>query len=145
LEEAIGELAPAYREVLLLRDVEGLTAPEVASVLGLSVEAVKSRLHRARLAVRARVAPLLAPATTAPPASGCPDVADLLSRHLEGDITAGACATMESHLAGCDRCRATCDSLRSVLARCRRAGDEGVPPAVQQRVRVALQDFLRPR
>ena len=145
VDDAIAGLAPEYREVLVLRDAEGLTAPEVAEVLGLSIEAVKSRLHRARLAVRAQVAPLLAPATTAPPAAGCPDVAELLSRHLEGDITADLCATMEGHLAGCERCRATCDSLRDVLARCRRAGDEGVPPAVQRRVRGALQDFLRPR
>ena len=144
VDDAIAELAPEYREVLVLRDAEGLTAPEVAEILGLTVEAVKSRLHRARLAVRARVAPIVAPETAAPSA-GCPDVADLLSRHLEGDITADVCAIMEGHLAGCARCRATCDSLRDVLARCRRAGDEGVPPAVQKRVRVALQDFLRPR
>jgi RNA polymerase sigma-70 factor (ECF subfamily) len=40
LESAIGSLDPMYREVLVLRDVEGLTAPEVAEVMGLSVEAV---------------------------------------------------------------------------------------------------------
>ena len=138
---AIATLAPEYREVLLLRDAEGLTAPEVAGVLGLSVEAVKSRLHRARLAVRERVAPLVAPDTLAR-AAGCPDVASLLSRHLEGDITADVCETMEQHLAGCASCRATCDSLRDVLARCRRAGDAGVPPKVQRSVRVALQRLL---
>src|SRR5688572_24511945 len=59
LEAAIAALEPMYREVLLLRDVEGLTAPEVARVTGVSVQAVKSRLHRARLAVRQQVAPLL--------------------------------------------------------------------------------------
>jgi RNA polymerase sigma-70 factor (ECF subfamily) len=52
-------LAP-YREILLLRDVDGLTAPEAARALGISVDAAKSRLHRAREAVRARLAPLLA-------------------------------------------------------------------------------------
>ena len=41
-----------YREVLLLRDVHELTAPEVAAQLGLTLEAVKSRLHRARAQVR---------------------------------------------------------------------------------------------
>ena len=141
LDDAIVTLAPEYREVLVLRDAEGLTAPEVAEVLGLSVDAVKSRLHRARLAVRARVAPLLAPDAPAP-SPKCPDVAALLSRHLEGDITADACATMEDHLRDCAACRAACDSLRDVLARCRRAGDESVPPAVQRNVRVALQHFL---
>src|SRR5574338_233248 len=39
LEEAIAGLEPMYREVLVLRDVEGLTAPEVAEVMGLTVEA----------------------------------------------------------------------------------------------------------
>jgi RNA polymerase sigma-70 factor (ECF subfamily) len=57
LDRAISALDPAYREVLLLRDVEGLTAPEVAEVLGVSVQAVKSRLHRARLSVRSRISP----------------------------------------------------------------------------------------
>ena len=55
LDLAIQALEPKYREVLLLRDVEGLSAPEVAEVLGVSVQAVKSRLHRARLAVRERL------------------------------------------------------------------------------------------
>jgi RNA polymerase sigma factor (sigma-70 family) len=49
---AIAALPPPYRQVLLLRDVQGLTAPETAVALGLSVDAVKSRLHRARTAVR---------------------------------------------------------------------------------------------
>ncbi len=144
VSDAIAALQPEYRDVLLLRDAEGLTAPEVASVLGLSVEAVKSRLHRARLAVRERVAPLVAPATAAP-SPGCPDIAALWSRHLEGDITANVCETMEQHLAGCSQCRATCDSLRDVLARCRRSGDRRVPPTVQHSVRVALQQLLDAR
>ncbi len=49
LEAAIRGLEPNYREVLLLRDVEGLAAKEVAEVVDISVAAVKRRLHRARL------------------------------------------------------------------------------------------------
>jgi RNA polymerase sigma-70 factor (ECF subfamily) len=144
VDDAIAGLGPEFREVLLLRDAEGLTAPEVATVLGLGVESVKSRLHRARLALRQRVAPLVAPETvTAAP--GCPDVAALFSRHLEDDLAADVYATMERHLEGCARCRATCESLRTVLARCRRSSADGVPPEVQRRVRVALQEFLRSR
>lgn len=52
MEAAIGELPEAYRVVFVLRDVEGLPAAQVADVLGLSVPAVKSRLHRARLFLR---------------------------------------------------------------------------------------------
>jgi RNA polymerase sigma-70 factor (ECF subfamily) len=60
LTSAIRELEPGQREVLVLRDVEGLSAAEVAEVLELSVEAVKSRLHRARSALRERLLPMLA-------------------------------------------------------------------------------------
>ncbi len=52
LEEALARLPPQYRVVLLMRDVDGLSNEEISDVLGLSVPAVKSRLHRARLAVR---------------------------------------------------------------------------------------------
>ncbi|HIB55271.1 MAG TPA: sigma-70 family RNA polymerase sigma factor [Nitrospirales bacterium] len=52
LEGAIAILPPDYRIVLLLRDAEGFTAEETAQILDLQVPAVKSRLHRARLAIR---------------------------------------------------------------------------------------------
>jgi len=52
LARAIERLSPPYREVLILRDVHEFTAPEVAAQLGLTLEAVKSRLHRARGMVR---------------------------------------------------------------------------------------------
>ena len=52
LDAAIGKLPPKYKMVLVLRDMEGLSAKAVGSVLGLNERAVKSRLHRARLFVR---------------------------------------------------------------------------------------------
>jgi RNA polymerase sigma-70 factor (ECF subfamily) len=145
LEQAIGALEPKYREVLVLRDEEGLTAPEVAEVLGLSVQAVKSRLHRARLSVREKVAPLLGvpvePVAHAP--APCPDVPKLFSRYLEGEIDPGACAEMERHLEDCARCRRACDSLRQTLALCRTAGSAvTVPPSVQASVKIAIRDLL---
>lgn len=147
LEGAIASLEPGHREVLLLRDVEGLSAPEVAEVLGLTVQAVKSRLHRARLSVRDRMAPLLGiPGATSRPAATCPDVLDLFSRHLEDEVSPEVCAEMEHHLEGCERCRGACDSLKRTLALCRTAeAPVGVPPAVQARVKAALQDFLAAR
>jgi RNA polymerase sigma factor (sigma-70 family) len=51
----IAALPDLYREVLILRDVEELTAPEAAAQLGVSVEAVKSRLHRARGMLREKL------------------------------------------------------------------------------------------
>jgi RNA polymerase sigma-70 factor, ECF subfamily len=52
IEKAVDELPVPYRAVFHLRDVEGLTDYETAKVLGLSVSAVKSRIHRARLFLR---------------------------------------------------------------------------------------------
>lgn len=52
LQQAIQKLPGNYRLVLVLRDMEGLSAKEVGSVMGLNERAVKSRLHRARLFVR---------------------------------------------------------------------------------------------
>lgn len=49
---ALMGLSPIYREVVILRDMQGLTTPEVAFELGLTIETVKSRLHRARNALR---------------------------------------------------------------------------------------------
>jgi RNA polymerase sigma-70 factor, ECF subfamily len=62
LTAAIDELPAAYRTALVLHDVEGLENTELAAVLGLTVANVKSRLHRARLFVRQRLASSLAPA-----------------------------------------------------------------------------------
>lgn len=145
LEHAIRALDPMYREVLLLRDVEGLSAPEVAEVLGITVQAVKSRLHRARVAVRDNVAPVLGVPTDAWAAPGtCPDVVTLFSQHLEDEISADVCSAMERHLEGCPRCRGACDSLKRTLALCRTTGSATeVPPSVQSAVKRALTDFLR--
>ncbi|MBK6685304.1 MAG: sigma-70 family RNA polymerase sigma factor [Deltaproteobacteria bacterium] len=138
LEEAIARLPGADREVLVLRDVEGLTAPEVAKVVGLSVDAVKSRLHRARLKVRARLAPLLEIPNPGPLPS-CPDVLSLFSRHVEGEISAQVCAEMEHHLAGCPRCEGACSSLKRTLSLCAASPVPQVPPEVQARIRSAVR------
>ncbi len=55
LEHAIRSLEPAYRAPLVLRDVEGLSTTEAAAAMDLGEAAFKSRLHRARLAVREAV------------------------------------------------------------------------------------------
>ncbi len=154
LEQAIAGLDPMYREVLVLRDVEGLTAPEVAEVMGLTVEAVKSRLHRARVAVREALAPMLGvpgapPApqaeagVTAPPLGAqCPDIVQLFSQHIEGEISASVCEEMEKHLVRCPACRSRCDSLQRTLALCRAAPLPEVPAKVQASVRQAMRRFI---
>ena len=56
MEAAIDRLPREYKIVLVLRDVEGFSAEETGEMLKLSVPAVKSRLHRARVFVRRELA-----------------------------------------------------------------------------------------
>ena len=59
LTEAIGHLAPIYREIVLLRDVQELSIEEAAAALTISTASVKVRLHRARLMLQRELAPRL--------------------------------------------------------------------------------------
>ncbi|MGE3181629.1 MAG: sigma-70 family RNA polymerase sigma factor [Phycisphaerae bacterium] len=52
IHELIGQLPEGYRTVLMLRDIEELDTKETATVMEISENAVKTRLHRARLALR---------------------------------------------------------------------------------------------
>lgn len=144
LAAAIDSLDRPRREVLVLRDIEGLSAPDVAKVLGLSVQAVKSRLHRARLTVRQLVAPVLGVAAdAAPQPSGCRDAPMLFSRYLEGEIAPAVCAEMEAHLEHCGSCRGACDSLKRTLALCHAIPAPEVPASIGESVRDAIRVFLR--
>jgi len=61
LDRALAVLPDGYRAVLVLRDVDGLSNEEAADALGESVSSVKSRLHRARMALREIITRSLAP------------------------------------------------------------------------------------
>jgi RNA polymerase sigma-70 factor (ECF subfamily) len=52
IQAAVDALPDIYRTVFLVRDVEGLSTEETAELLGISVPTVKTRLHRARMALR---------------------------------------------------------------------------------------------
>jgi RNA polymerase sigma-70 factor (ECF subfamily) len=55
IDKAVHELPEDYRTVFLLKDVDGLSNEDIATALELTVPAVKSRLHRARLALREKL------------------------------------------------------------------------------------------
>ncbi|HEX2452799.1 MAG TPA: sigma-70 family RNA polymerase sigma factor [Vicinamibacterales bacterium] len=55
LREALKALPPSYRMIVVMREIEGLTTKEVASIAGFSEANVKTRLHRARLMLRRRL------------------------------------------------------------------------------------------
>ncbi|MBL9038010.1 MAG: sigma-70 family RNA polymerase sigma factor [Archangium sp.] len=136
LTVAMQALEPAHREVLVLRDVEGLSAEEAASVLGIEVGALKSRLHRARLALKAGLSTVL---SDAPPGDVCPDLAEDLAAFAASDIDQAACARIEAHLETCPACRSACDTLKRTVALCRALPGGDVPAPIKAAVRRALR------
>lgn len=59
VQQEIGRLPHDFKEVVVLRDLQGLTYKEISEVLHISIEAVKSRLFRARSLLRERLRPYL--------------------------------------------------------------------------------------
>jgi len=59
LESAIASLPAEYRTAVVLHDIEGLSNPDIAEALGISLPAVKSRIHRSRLFLRQRLSDYL--------------------------------------------------------------------------------------
>jgi RNA polymerase sigma-70 factor (ECF subfamily) len=135
---ALQKLDPEHREVLLLRDVEGLSAKEVAEVIGVSVAAVKSRLHRARSELREQ----LAPAAASEIKPGCVDIRTIFSQHLEGELASEICSTMEAHVENCPQCEAECKGLNEALQICRTSPCDAPPAATQARVDAAIRTVL---
>ena len=59
LSQAVTALPLIYREVFMLRDVEGLSVQEASEALGVSIASIKVRLHRARMMLQRALAPKL--------------------------------------------------------------------------------------
>jgi RNA polymerase sigma-70 factor (ECF subfamily) len=70
LDEAIVKLAPGYRAVFILHDVEGLQHIEIANILGCSVGTSKSQLHKARMKMRRLLRQPTRPSQTAATSPG---------------------------------------------------------------------------
>ena len=118
LGRALMRLNEGQREVVVLRDVEGLSAPEVAEILGLEIGAVKSRLHRARAAL-AEALDREQHRPREPHRTRCPDIVARWSERQEGEIDHALCAELEQHVATCPSCRRRCHQLEHMLVACR--------------------------
>lgn len=135
IQAAMQSLPPEAREVLVLRDVEGLSAEEAARVLEVSVPALKSRLHRARLLLSAQLAAVL----DAPERVACPDLTAELSAYAAGEVDQTMCQRIEAHLERCPRCASACEQLKRTVSLCRAIPGGDVPAAVKAAVRAALR------
>jgi RNA polymerase sigma-70 factor (ECF subfamily) len=137
LSAAIAELPHDQREVLVLRDVEGLSAEEAAEVIGVEIGALKSRLHRARMALRTKLASVVA--ETPEP---CSELAQELSAYAAAEIDQATCVKIEEHLGSCPRCRGACDALKRTVSMCRSIPGDAVPAPIRAAVRGAILDAI---
>lgn len=120
LHEAILKLPSTYRVVLVLHDMEGLSAAETGQVLGLTEGAVRVRLHRARLLLRQE---LNQPGTLAdgvmPISSRCRELARQLSECLDHRLADTLVEELARHLHNCTPCRELLADLEQSVERCR--------------------------
>jgi len=125
LAQALATLSEEEREVILLRDLESLPGDQVAQLLGLSLPALKSRLHRARLKLMAEYRRQEAGVTASEKTVGglrCRDVLLHLSSYIDGELSDDERSRIQAHLRGCSVCErfggrfaATIHDLRSSL------------------------------
>jgi RNA polymerase sigma-70 factor, ECF subfamily len=142
VREAILLLPVPQREAIVLRDLEGVSAREAARILRVSERALKSRLHRARLSVRDALARSLGEVEPRGIPGACPDAGRVLSRYLEGELTARTCASMEQHLRTCRSCGRACRALKRSLTLCRRYGSRPLSSSARETLRGAIRGAI---
>ena len=154
VREAIHQLPPQYRIILVLRDMEGLTDDEVGDITGLRPGTVRVRLHRARLFVRRTLArdghkqrtsrhvvsaeiENTAVNSQRRPAS-CKALFAQLSDYLDEQLDDSLCQKLEEHFEGCAPCEAFLASLESTIEQLRRVPPDRLKPAAAATIRREL-------
>jgi RNA polymerase sigma-70 factor (ECF subfamily) len=162
LRQVIQELPSQYRIILVLHDMEGLSDEEVGDITGLRPGNVRVRLHRARLFVRKKLArqdqkarvPREAgsgtrraeAAVSEKRSASCKALFAQLSDYLDEQMDDSLCGELESHLDGCEPCKAFLASLESTIERLRTAPPDSINRASAARVRrELLRQFPFPR
>jgi RNA polymerase sigma-70 factor (ECF subfamily) len=135
VEEAIAGLPDEFRIPLVLKDIAGFSAPEVAAALDMEEGTVKSRVHRARLRVRQAVDRALPRSEgEAPPPSYSKQVCLDLLRSKQEALDRGAPFRDEVI---CDRCRSVFASMDLAADVCRELGRGVLPADLRERVLAA--------
>jgi RNA polymerase sigma-70 factor, ECF subfamily len=136
LREAVQQLPPEYRLILVLRDMEELSDEDVAEITGLRPGTIRVRLHRARLFVRkqlakqerhgngARAKKHAVIAEAHPRERNCKQMFAELSDYLDDELDDSLCAELEKHMEGCEPCKAFLASLEEAIRTCRAAPHE---------------------
>ncbi len=137
VERGLAELPEAFRVPLVLADIAELTVAEIASVLGLKEATVKTRLHRARLKLRAVLADGLPQREAPPPPHDRSVCLDLLRAKLEAmDRRA---PFPYSNEALCERCRTLLGTIDLAGEACASLAGPELPEPLRSRVLAAAR------
>lgn len=132
VERGIGSLPESFRVPLLLADIAELRLGEIASILGLQEATVKTRIHRARLKLRAVLAEGL-PRRPVRDSRQTPGIClDLLRARLAAFDRGVAFSYSNAEM--CDRCQAVFATLDLAASVCGSFEQDGLPPQLRDRI-----------
>jgi RNA polymerase sigma-70 factor (ECF subfamily) len=141
VEGAIAELPFAFRMPLVLKEIAELPVAEVAAILGIKVATVKTRLHRARLLLRRRLAEALPTKSAPPPNHDRQLCLDLLKAKQDALDRGVAFSVPPGEL--CERCSALFGTLDLGQDLCRDLSRNSalgeLPPALQATLQAAFE------
>ncbi len=151
LHQAVLELPPPLRLVLVLHDMEELETEQVARILALQPGTVRVRLHRARLLLRQEMSRRLrgklkkprAGQSPRPRPADCRRIFANLSEYLDDRLEPATCDQMRRHMEACPACVAFIQDLKGAIERCRKlevSPDAEVPPVLR---RLLTEEYLR--
>jgi RNA polymerase sigma-70 factor (ECF subfamily) len=137
VEQALAEVPAHFRLPLVLKELAELSLAEIAAVLGLKEATVKTRIHRARLALRKALADGLPERPAAAPSHERRVCLDLLRAKQEAMDRGEHLPVANAEL--CDRCRSLFETLDLARDACVSLGEGELPPPVRQVVMADLQ------
>ncbi len=131
IESAIASLPQDFRMPLILKEIVGFTVPQVAQILGIEEGTVKSRIHRARLKLRAAIDRTIARREDAPPPAyskqTCLDLLDAKQEALDRGVA------FDTDII-CRRCQSVFATLDLASDICRDLGHGEIPTDLRERL-----------
>ncbi len=112
VHQSILMMPTAYRQALLLREINGLSYPQMANAMECSYDNARQLVHRARLNFR-EIHGLRMMATSG--AIACRELDDLLSAYQDGELDADQRTAARKHIATCEYCQETEGDLKKVM------------------------------
>lgn len=144
VQSAIVDLPEHWRLPLVLKDVFGMPTAEVATALGLAENTVKTRLHRARLALRKVMLEGVPQVAAPPPIFERSVCADLLRAKMDAMDRGGAAAGFGVPKAElCARCRAVFSEFDLVQGACAALAAGTMSAALRTRIQEAITALSR--